>query len=133
MQAVSDPFLGWVPFGERDYYVHQLRDRKGPGDLALNPTVFEESAALTAGTLARARASSLDPAVIRGYLGKGEAFREATCLQSRESEEAATAGSIPSGVFGVLPFVAAVSRDDARAWYPRPRWMSNSHPTALRP
>lgn len=77
MQAVSDPFLGWVPFGERDYYVHQLRDRKGPGDLALNPTVFEESAALTAGTLACAHARSLHPAVIRDYLGKREAFREA--------------------------------------------------------
>jgi uncharacterized protein (DUF2252 family) len=89
MQAVSDPFLGWIPFGERDYYVRQLRDMKGPSGLTPNFTVFEESAALTAGTLARAHARSLDPAVIRGYLGKGEAFREALVLFARDYADGA--------------------------------------------
>jgi uncharacterized protein (DUF2252 family) len=84
MQAVSDPFLGWAPGAERDYYVRQLRDMKGPGDLAPSLKVFEASAALTAGTLARAHARSLDPAVIRGYLGKGSAFREALVSFARD-------------------------------------------------
>jgi uncharacterized protein (DUF2252 family) len=84
MQAVSDPFLGWAPFAERDYYVRQLRDMKGPGVLAPSLRVFEASAALTAGTLARAHARSLDPAVIRGYLGKGEVFREALVSFARD-------------------------------------------------
>jgi hypothetical protein len=89
MQAVSDPFLGWIPFGERDYYVRQLRDMKGPSGLTPNFTVFEESTALTAGTLARAHARSLDPAVIRGYLGKGEAFREALVLFAQDYADGA--------------------------------------------
>lgn len=89
MQAVSDPFLGWAPSAERDYYVRQVRDMKGPGDLALNFKVFEASAALTAGTLARAHARSLDPTVIRGYLGKGKAFREALVSFARDDADGA--------------------------------------------
>jgi len=89
MQAVSDPFLGWAPSAERDCYIRQLRDMKGPGDLAPNFNVFEASAALTAGTLARAHARSLDPAVIRGYLGKGKAFREALVSFARDYADGA--------------------------------------------
>jgi hypothetical protein len=89
MQAVSDPFLGWAPFAERDYYVRQLRDMKGPGVLAPSLRVFEASTALTAGTLARAHARSLDPAVIRGYLGKGEVFREALVSFARDYADGA--------------------------------------------
>jgi hypothetical protein len=111
-----------------------MGDRKGPGDLVLNSTVLEESAALTAGALTRAHARSLDPTVIRGYLGEWEAFREARCLQSRASEETATAESLPSwGPCVCWLFVATVCRCDARARYAPPRWMANSHPTALRP
>jgi hypothetical protein len=54
-----------------------------------NLSVFAESAALTAGTLARAHARSLDPAVIRGYLGKGKAFREALVSFARDYTDGA--------------------------------------------
>jgi hypothetical protein len=109
-----------------------MGDRKGPGDLVLNLTVLEESAALTAGTLARAHARSLDPAVIRGYLGEWEAFREARCLQSRASEDTATAGSLSAWGLVCCLIVATVCRCHARARYAPPRWMADSHPTALR-
>jgi hypothetical protein len=62
---------------------------KGPSGLTPNFTVFEESTALTAGTLARAHARSLDPAVIRGYLGKGEALREALVLFAQDYADGA--------------------------------------------
>jgi uncharacterized protein (DUF2252 family) len=89
MQAVSDPFLGWAPFADRDYYVRQLRDMKGPSDLPRKSSVFEASAALTAGTLARAHSRSVDPAMIRGYLGKAKAFREALVAFARDYADGA--------------------------------------------
>jgi uncharacterized protein (DUF2252 family) len=77
MQAVSDPFLGWVPFGEGDYYVRQLRDMKGKTEDSISPKVYDASARLYGGTLARAHARSVDPALLAGYLGKGKPFVEA--------------------------------------------------------
>ena len=89
MQAVSDPFLGWAPFADRDYYVRQLRDMKGPSDPPRKSSVFEASAALSAGTLARAHSRSVDPAMIRGYLGKAKAFREALVEFARDYADGA--------------------------------------------
>jgi uncharacterized protein (DUF2252 family) len=77
MQAASDPFLGWAPFTEGDYYVRQLRDHKGPSERIGTAITLPIDAQVMAGTLARAHARSVDPAVLRGYLGKGGAFRDA--------------------------------------------------------
>jgi uncharacterized protein (DUF2252 family) len=78
MQATSDPFLGWAPFAERDYYVRQLRDMKGrPEDHAPSARVFCAYVERCGAALARAHARSVDPAVLRGYLGKGAAFAQA--------------------------------------------------------
>jgi uncharacterized protein (DUF2252 family) len=70
MQAISDPFLGWAPFAERDFYVRQLRDMKGQTGPAESACVFEASMSLCGETLARAHARSIDPALLRGYLGR---------------------------------------------------------------
>ena len=77
MQAASDPFLGWAPFGDRDFYVRQLRDHKGPSDQAPKPGLAAIEAAVTGGTLARAHARSVDPALLRGYAGRSGRFGEA--------------------------------------------------------
>ena len=77
MQAASDPFLGWARFDGRDVYVRQFRDMKGSIEKASSVKVFHAGSELAGGTLARAHARSVDPAVIAGYLGSGKAFVEA--------------------------------------------------------
>ena len=69
MQAASDPFLGWAPFARGDYYVRQLRDHKGPAGGMWTPDTFTIDSQVLGGTLARAHARSVDPAVIDGYVG----------------------------------------------------------------
>lgn len=77
MQAASDPFLGWARFDGRDVYVRQFRDMKGSIEPAPSVRVFHGGSALAGGTLARAHARSVEPAVLDGYLGTGKAFVEA--------------------------------------------------------
>ncbi len=77
MQAASDPFLGWARFEGRDVYLRQFRDMKGSIELAPSVKIFHLGSALCGGTLARAHARSVDPAVLDGYLGSGKAFVEA--------------------------------------------------------
>ena len=77
MQAASDPFLGWARFEGRDVYLRQFRDMKGSIELAPSVKIFHVGSALCGGTLARAHARSVDPAVLDGYLGSGKAFVEA--------------------------------------------------------
>jgi uncharacterized protein (DUF2252 family) len=79
MQAASDVFLGWAdgPYGKQ-YYVRQLRDRKGSVSIdRLSPDDLRRYAMLCGVTLARAHARSGDPAAISGYLGAGEQFDRA--------------------------------------------------------
>lgn len=80
MQAASDPFLGWNrgTLSGRDYYWRQLKDMKGSIDVArMDDTGFGTYVALCALSLARAHARSGDPALMAGYLGKGQAFDRA--------------------------------------------------------
>ena len=74
MQAASDPFLGWAPFAERDFYLRQLRDMKGKTDTPDDWATYTTSVAIAGGTLARAHARSVDPGLISGYLGDDEAI-----------------------------------------------------------
>ncbi len=81
MQAASDMFLGWTTGrkpAQRHFYVRQLRDMKAgvntaywsKDDFKLNPVIAGE-------ILARAHARAGDAAIMRGYLGKSEAFEDA--------------------------------------------------------
>jgi hypothetical protein len=83
MQAASDSFLGWcagvgADGRPRDYYVRQLWDQKGSGDIeGMAPRALEIYARACGWTLARAHARSGDAIAIGSYLGAGDAFDEA--------------------------------------------------------
>ena len=79
MQAASDVFLGHLVGADgRHFYVRQLRDVKVKPMIeifsAQNMLGFARS---TGWALAGAHARSGDPALIAGYIGKGEAFADA--------------------------------------------------------
>ena len=79
-QAASDIFLGWceAPRTGRQYYVRQLWDVKGQGDLTrMDLGKLTHYGALCAQALARAHARTGDPAVLSGYLGTGGTFDRA--------------------------------------------------------
>ena len=82
LQAVSDPFLGYVgrtTYGaQRDFYVRQFRDKKGGFDMdALDDKGFLWYADACAATLARAHGQSPASAAVAGYLGGGRVAGEA--------------------------------------------------------
>lgn len=80
LQSASDIFLGWTEDGEgHDFYFRQLRDMRMKIDIAgMSGQDWIEYAGLCGWVLARAHARTGDPAAIAGYLGKSEAFDEAT-------------------------------------------------------
>ncbi len=73
-QAASDLFLGWARVAGFDFYVRQLRDMKFSLPIeTFDARRLEYYAAVCGWTLARAHATSGDPAVMSGYLGKADA------------------------------------------------------------
>jgi uncharacterized protein (DUF2252 family) len=78
-QSSSDLFLGWCRApGGRDYYVRQLWDVKGQGDLTkMDLGELTHYGALCARALARAHARTGDAAALAGYLGRGDVFDRA--------------------------------------------------------
>ena len=91
MQAVSDPFLGWAPVTDRDFYIRQMRDHKGQWETPGHKGDYRIAAALTGGTLARAHARAVDPEVMRGYIGKGSSFVKAITRFARAYADQAEA------------------------------------------
>ncbi len=85
MQATPDIFLGWLRLnpGPRggppmDFYVRQLRDWKGAGDLTtMSAGAMAQYGRFCAWTLARAHARTGDRIAVASYLGKGDAFDRA--------------------------------------------------------
>lgn len=78
LQAVSDPFLGYLRFAGRDYYVRQFRDMKGSIDTnRLKQPEFATYVDACGTMLARAHAQSPNAAVIAGYLGSSDIFDHA--------------------------------------------------------
>jgi uncharacterized protein (DUF2252 family) len=79
LQSASDVFLGWTRDDEnRCYYFRQLRDMKMKIDVsAMSQDEFFEYVELCGWALARGHARTGDPAKIRGYLGKSDAFDDA--------------------------------------------------------
>ena len=81
VQAASDAFLGWFTgTGEkgREFYVRQLRDKKGSAEVELmRPAGLVSYGELCATTLARAHARTGDAAKITGYLGDDDTFDRA--------------------------------------------------------
>nr|BFF09747.1 hypothetical protein GCM10025699_10500 [Microbacterium flavescens] len=83
LQAVSDPFLGYltgpsVDGPERSFYVRQFHDKKGGFDVdALEDAAFGWYADACATTLARAHGQSPNASVVAGYVGGGRVAGEA--------------------------------------------------------
>ncbi len=79
MQPVSDIFLGWTKTrAGRHFYVRQLRDIKvKPAIETFGKALMLLDAEWCGTTLALSHARSGDPALISGYLGKGDAFDKA--------------------------------------------------------
>jgi uncharacterized protein (DUF2252 family) len=105
VQAASDVFLGWCRAESgREYYVRQLWDVKGQGDLsAMGLGELTHYGALCARALARAHARSGDAATIAGYLGRGPVFDRAIAgfaanyAVANERDHAALVDAIQSG------------------------------------
>lgn len=77
LQAASDPFLGHLRGGHRDYYVRQFHDMKGGIDTdALEDEAYRDYAVACAVILARAHAQSENAGAIVGYLGRGAGIAE---------------------------------------------------------
>lgn len=81
MQAASDMFLGWTTGrkpAQRHFYVRQLRDMKAGVNTAYwSKEDFKANPVIAGEILARAHARAGDAAIMRGYLGKSEAFEDA--------------------------------------------------------
>jgi uncharacterized protein (DUF2252 family) len=74
LQAFSDPFLGYLRAGDRDFYVRQFHDMKGSIELeGLEPVAFAEYGQACATMLARAHAQSPTAAEVVGYIGSSQA------------------------------------------------------------
>ncbi len=96
MQSASDVLLGWTKLRDRDYYVRQLKDMKFSAVIENQPYEIAEAYVTTCGwTLAKSHARSGDPAIIAGYLGKGNTmdyaladFAKDYCQQTIKDHEA---------------------------------------------
>lgn len=72
LQAVSDPFLGYLRHEGTDFYVRQFHDMKGGIDAdGLDDGPFGVYAEACGVTLARAHSQSPFAALVSGYLGDG--------------------------------------------------------------
>jgi uncharacterized protein (DUF2252 family) len=104
-QAASDLFLGWCQApGGHHYYVRQLWDVKGQGDLTrMDLGKLTHYGALCARALARAHARTGDAAALAGYLGGGTVFDRAIAAfaanyaAANERDHAALLDAISSG------------------------------------
>jgi uncharacterized protein (DUF2252 family) len=78
LQAVSDPFLGYIDVGERSYYVRQFRDRNVSLNLdSLGRRPFNDYVDACGTSLARGHAQSPNAPFIAGYLGSATTFDDA--------------------------------------------------------
>lgn len=78
LQAVSDPFLGYLRAAKADLYVRQFHDMKGSIEVEdIDNDSFLSYVAACAGVLARAHSQSPAVAEIVGYAGRGEVLGEA--------------------------------------------------------
>lgn len=74
LQAVSDPFLGYLRFESADLYVRQFHDMKGGIEAdQLEDGPFQAYAEACGVTLARAHSQSTLAPLVSGYLGNGGA------------------------------------------------------------
>lgn len=79
LQAVSDPFLGFLRVEGFAFYMRQFRNRNASFEIAaMNPAQFFDYVRMCGAVLGRAHARSPKSAFISGYLGSGPAFIRAS-------------------------------------------------------
>ncbi|WP_431220603.1 DUF2252 domain-containing protein [Leifsonia xyli] len=79
VQAVSDPFLGFLRVEGFAFYMRQFRNRNASFDIpSMNPVQFSDYARSCCAVLARAHARSPKASFISGYLGSGPSFVQAS-------------------------------------------------------
>jgi uncharacterized protein (DUF2252 family) len=90
LQAVSDPFLGFLRVEQYAFYLRQFRNRNASFEIgAMNRAQFFDYARVCAVVLARAHARSPKSPFIAGYLGSGSAFaRAVTTWAERYADQA---------------------------------------------
>lgn len=78
LQAVSDPFLGYLSIDDRHFYVRQFRDMKGSIDITgLTAAEFTTYVAGCGRVLARGHVQSPEAPAILGYVGRSGRAEEA--------------------------------------------------------
>ncbi len=108
LQTVSDPLLGWTTVEKRDYYVRQFRDMKGAVTVeGMDGSALMDYGRICGTLLAKGHARSADPAVLLGYLGKGDAadrafaqfaraYADQTEADHRALQQAVKSGRLPA-------------------------------------
>ena len=105
LQSASDFFLGWASDDqERDFYFRQLRDMKTTVRVeGMSASELTEYGAQCGHALALGHAKAVDPALISGYLGRGDAFDRAvasfalTYADQTERDHAVMVRAVQSG------------------------------------
>lgn len=109
LQTVSDPLLGWLTAGGRQYYVRQFRDMKGTVALdAIDAAALDDYAGVLGHLLAKGHARTSGASMIAGYVGGGDQldralarFAQAYADQTEADHEAlvsaARKGLVPCG------------------------------------
>ena len=104
LQTVSDPLLGWMTAGGRQYYVRQFRDMKGSVALDhISADALEDYAGVVGHLLAKGHARTSGASMIAGYVGKSDALDEALCRFARayadqtEADHAALVAAVKQG------------------------------------
>jgi uncharacterized protein (DUF2252 family) len=105
LQSASDLFLGWASDEQGvHFYFRQLRDMKTTVRLdGMSAAALLRYAKLCGRALARGHARAGDPALISGYLGRGDAFDRAlatfarTYADQNERDHAAMVAAVKSG------------------------------------
>ncbi|ERK70568.1 hypothetical protein N136_03089, partial [Leifsonia aquatica ATCC 14665] len=83
LQAVSDPFLGFLKESGFTFYLRLFRNRNASFEIpAMNSVQFRDYARICAVVLARAHARSPKAAFVSGYLGTGDSFPRAVARWS---------------------------------------------------
>lgn len=84
LQTVSDPLLGWMTAGRRQYYVRQFRDMKGAVALDhIDAAALDDYAGVLGHLLAKGHSRTSGASMIAGYVGKGDQLDRAMARFAR--------------------------------------------------
>jgi uncharacterized protein (DUF2252 family) len=107
LQTVSDPLLGWMTVGGRQYYVRQFRNMKGSVALdSIDGTALADYAAITGHLLAKGHARTSGASMIVGYAGSSDHLDVALARFARryaDQTEADHAALVRAAERGIVP------------------------------